>query len=455
MRLTTLQDTVEQLRDLLDEEEAPVEAHEIASFIEGLHSSDIAFVLNNLPTRAALLVFELLDPEEAAEVLGEVSRETVRYLLQHTSPERAAAIMPELPTDDAAEIVSGMGGRRGQALLEHLPAEDAAEVRELLSYPEQTAGRLMIDTFASVSPEASRADILRYVKNEGRELETVNDVYVVDEGGRLLGVASLREVIYARDDMPIRSYMVTNAISVTPETDQQEVARLIARYNLLALPVLDASGEMLGIVTVDDVIDVLVEEFTEDYLRLVGSDADEMDRRSPWQVVKIRIPWLMGTMLIELFAGVVISRYDWVLTQVILLASFMPVISAISGNVGLQAAAIIVRGLDTGHVTLQNWWKAVRKELTASFIMAMICGVVLGGVGVYWSGRATFGVVIGGAMTCSMLAAGFMGTVIPMISKRLGFDPAATAGPFETAFQDVVGFGVFLWLASELMHWLH
>jgi magnesium transporter len=159
-------------------------------------------------------------------------------------------------------------------------------------------------------------------------------------------------------------------------------------------------------------------------------------------------------MAIELGAGVVISRFDAVLLDVILLASFMPVISAISGNVGLQAAAVVVRGLDTGHVSLRHWGRQVSKELETSLLLAIACGLILGVIGAIWSQHIPFGIVIGGALICSMLTAGFMGAIVPMISKRLGFDPATTAGPFETAFQDVIGFAVFLWLASLLQHWL-
>jgi magnesium transporter len=179
-----------------------------------------------------------------------------------------------------------------------------------------------------------------------------------------------------------------------------------------------------------------------------------MDRRTPAQVARLRLPWLMGTMAIELCAGVIIARFDGVLREVILLASFMPVISAVSGNVGLQAAAIVVRGLDTGHVSLDNWAHAVRRELTTALTIALVAGVSLAIVAVVWSRHVPFGIVVGVSMTCAIIAAGVMGTVIPMLSKRLGFDPAATAGPFETAFQDVIGFTVFLWLASLLAHWL-
>jgi magnesium transporter len=248
--------------------------------------------------------------------------------------------------------------------------------------------------------------------------------------------------------------MYTDPVVVAPETDQEEVARMISRYDLSALPVTDPAGRLLGIVTVDDAIDVLVEEFSEDYLRLAGTDAEAMEHRTPVQIARLRLPWLLGTMAIELLSGGVISHFDTVLKEVILLASFMPVISAISGNVGLQAAAIVVRGLDTGHVSLERWGRQVSKELATALLMAIGCGVVLGAVGMVWSQHVGFGLVVGGALTCAMLTAAFMGSVIPMVSKRLGFDPATTAGPFETAFQDVVGFAVFLWLASQLLQWI-
>ena len=189
----------------------------------------------------------------------------------------------------------------------------------------------------------------------------------------------------------------------------------------------------------------------DDYLKLAGTDAGEMERRTPRQIAMLRLPWLLGTMLIELGAGLVIHRFDDVLQRVILLAAFMPVISAVSGNVGLQSAAIVVRGLDSGLVALSDWKRHVRRELSATLLMALVCGGTLGLIGVLWSRHLALGLVIGFALTCSMVTAGLMGSVIPMVSKRLGFDPATTAGPFETAFQDVVGFAVFLWMASLLI----
>jgi magnesium transporter len=183
-------------------------------------------------------------------------------------------------------------------------------------------------------------------------------------------------------------------------------------------------------------------------------DAAEMDRRSPAEIARLRLPWLLGTMAIELCAGAIIARFEGVLRDVILLASFMPVISAVSGNVGLQAAAIVVRGLDTGHISLDEWTHAVRRELLAAVSIALVAGAALAIVAVAWSHHLPFGLVVGSALVCAIVAAGTMGALIPIVSKRLGFDPATTAGPFETAFQDVIGFTIFLWLASLLTKWL-
>ena|SRR5215472_1003782 len=185
-----------------------------------------------------------------------------------------------------------------------------------------------------------------------------------------------------------------------------------------------------------------------------GAAAAEMSRRTPTEVARLRLPWLLGTMVIELVAGMIIARFDAVLRDVILLASFMPVISAVSGNVGLQAAAIVVRGLDTGHISLERWAHAVRHELLTALAIAGVMGSAVTIIASLWSHRLLFGVVVGLAMLCAVLTAGLLGTLIPMLSARLGFDPATTAGPFETAVQDVIGFTVFLWTATTLARWL-
>lgn len=467
--LRRVQPAAEQaLRDGADEGATSAAVQALRAALEDAHPADVALVMEQLlPPEAALVLAQTqqIDPVHAAEVLDELSPALSRYLTDRAQPDRIAQLLEALPMDDAAEVVSEASPERQSAILQALDArapEEAADVRELLAYGEETAGRLMTDKFVRLSQDLTVDQAFAAVRRADPDVETVNDLYVVERGGPngeeeiLIGVLSLRDLIRAHPDAPVRAVMVKarDLVTVTVDTDQQDAARLISKYDFMALPVLDRQGHLAGIVTIDDMVDVLVEEFNEDYFRAVGSDAAEMDRRTPLQVAKLRLPWLMATMLIELFAGVVISRFDWVLKEVILLASFMPVISAISGNVGLQAAAIIVRGLDTGHVSLGGLGKAVRKEVLTAILMALACGMVLGAIGAVWSHKPTFGLVIGGAMSASMLTASLMGTIVPMFSKRLGFDPATSAGPFETAFQDVIGFAVFLWLASLLLPWL-
>lgn len=432
----------------------PLDRQAVCRSLEPLHPSVIAAILDEITLPEAMEVFECLDDRRAAEALHEVSPETSRYLIERSPLARMAALLDLLPVDDAAEVVSEAREEDVEPLLAALPAGGARELRALLAYPGGSAGRLMTSRFAAVGEQTPSSQVLEYLRRGAGELETVNTIYVLDDLRRLTGVCSIREVLVAPPDAPVHSFMNPEPIAVRPEADQQAVSQLIAQYDLPAMPVVDAEGRLLGIVTVDDVIDVLVEEFEEDIARLVGTDAEEMERRSPAQVARLRLPWLLGTMAIELGAGYVIHRYDDVLQQVILLASFMPVISATSGNVGLQAAAIAVRGLDTGHMSASRWASAVRKELTTALLIALVCGTVLGAVGVLWSRHWPFGLVVGAALACAMLTAGLLGTLIPMASKRLGLDPATTAGPFETAFQDLIGFGVFLWLASRLLHWL-
>ncbi len=444
---------IEQIREALGQRGRSMDVRAIPSLVAPLHPSDLAFVLDELTLPEAERVFALLDDERAAEALAEVAPATRRHLVATSPPSHVAAQFGHMSMDDVADVVSDVG-EEAQEALALLPGGSAQDVAQLLQYPEATAGRLMTSRFAAVRPGVTVAWVLDYLRVAATSVETVTTVYVVDQALRLVGVCSIRELLLARMHEAVEAIMTTEVVTVTPHTAQKEVAALIRRYDLLAVPVVAADRRVLGIVTVDDVLDVLTEEFNEEIAGLVGADAAEMDRRTPAQVAWLRLPWLLGTMGIELMAGGIIARFGHVLQEVILLASFMPVISAVSGNVGLQAAAIVVRGLDTGHVSLSNWANAVRRELMTALTIALVAGLLLSVVAMVWSGQVPFGLVVGASMTCAIVTAGLMGTLIPMLSKRAGFDPATTAGPFETAFQDVIGFTVFLWMAQQLAGWL-
>ena len=429
----------------------------LTAALSGRHPADIVEAMNDLTQPESLAVFNWLDNERAAEVLDELDSETVRFLTHNAPSGRIAELLDHLPMDDAAEVVSEAAPDQAEALMADLTArapEDAAEVRKLLSYPEGTAGRLMTDKFAAVSLGATAGETLDYLRRNSGGLETINEIYALDEGRCLQGVTPLRHILTAAPRTPIRDLMTIEPVTVRPETDQQEAALLISRYDRLTLPVTDEAGRMLGIITIDDIMDVLVEEFNEDYMRSVGSDAEELERKSPFQIAKLRLPWIMATLLIELMTTAVADHFQGTLQRYILLAGFTPVISAISGNTGLQSAAIIIRGLSTGQVQLSGWRHAVARQMVTTLLLSSACAVTLGLIGAVWDKHWAFGLVVFLGMFMAVNIAGIVGTCVPLLSKRAGFDPALTAGPFETAFQDVIGYSIFLSLASWLLHWL-
>lgn len=418
------------------------------------HPAEIVGAMSLLTRAETLAVFNWLDNARAAEVLDELPPDTVRFLTDNAPLGRITAMLDYLPMDDAAEVVSEADPRIAHSLLADLEARaplDAAEVRTLLAYPDHTAGRLMTDKFALTAPHQTAADVLAYLRENAAMLETINEVYVAQSDGVLVGVFPLQAALVAPTEQPVSEFMTHEPISVSPETDQKDAAALISRYDLLTLPITDGAGKMLGIVTIDDIIDVLMEEFNEEYLRTVGSDAEELEKKSPVQIAKMRLPWIMATLLIELFAGVVIHFFDKTLTKFILLASFMPIISAISGNTGLQSAAIIIRGLSSGQVTLPGWRHALSRQVATTLILGGVCALTLGIIAGVWDRHWVFGLVVSLGMFISVNIAGVIGTCIPLLSKRAGFDPALTAGPFETAFQDVLGISIFLSLATVLL----
>jgi magnesium transporter len=279
-------------------------------------------------------------------------------------------------------------------------------------------------------------------------------VYVVDDYRHLVGNVPLRRLLTADLHVPLSAIQDPDVVRVQVDADQEDVARVAAKYDLVAVPVVDHDGTLVGSIAVEDVIDIIKEEASEDIFRLAGSDAAELERRPPTQIALMRLPWIVTTLAIELVAGIVIHYYDATLSRVILLASFMPIIQAISGNTGLQSVTMVVRGLATGDVQLARWWEPLWRQLQTTLIIGAACGAIVGAIGFAWHGTLTFAAVVATSMFVSVNLSGIAGTGFPMLSKRCGFDPALTAGPFETAFQDVIGVTVFLSLATALLHWL-
>jgi len=428
----------------------------LKNILADIYPADIALIIDNLEEQEGLELFKLLNDENQAEVLLELGEYQKEYILDHLSTGEISEIVGEMDSDDATDIIGDLEDDKAEDVLEQMEAEDSSEVKELLNYPEDSAGGIMQKEYVTVKAADSINRAVEIIREEAPDNEHLYHVWVTDDSGRLQGIVSLKKIIVALNTPSVimADIMSTEVISVTVDTDREEVASIMRKYDLVSIPVVDEQQRVAGKISFDDIAEIMEEEFTEDVAKIVGSDAEELASKSPFQVAWLRLPWVLITLGIQFLAGVVINYYDETLAKVLLLTSFMPIISAISGNTGLQASAMTVRALATGGISLNRWAEPVKRSLQISVIIGSICGLIIGFIGAFWYGKAIFGIVVGISMLISINISAFVGTTTPLLSKRMGFDPAITVGPFETAFQDVVGITVFLTLSTFALKWL-
>jgi magnesium transporter len=444
------EELMRDIRELIRDRAAAL----LLNILTDIHASDTAVILNGLDPDDAEYLFSLLDTDSGSAVLRELTPETRAIILEKLPSEKITAYAGLLASDDAADLIAELPEAVAEKVLGALPAKESGDVQELMKYAEDTAGGIMAREFVSVRMNDTVAQAIRAVRTNAKKNVVIYMVYVLDDRGVLVGSLPLQSLVLHPPGRRVYKIMDDEPKNIRTDVDQEEVAAMFRKYDLVSLPVVDAGGRLVGRISIDDIVDVIEEEHSEDVAKLVGSDADEMEKRSPARIAMMRLPWVLITLAMEFGAGVVIHVFDQTLSRVILLASFMPIISAISGNTGLQSAAIVVRAMATGHISLDRWWQPILRQLQTTLIIGTVCGLVLGVVGAFWQGKWEFGVIVGVSMLFAINLSGFVGTVSPMLSKRLGFDPAVTAGPFETAFQDVVGITIFLSLATALLHYI-
>jgi magnesium transporter len=333
---------------------------------------------------------------------------------------------------------------------------DAAEVRALLSYPPQSAGRLMTEKFVRVRPEMTAAETLAHLREADPEVESFNELYVLSPERRLLGVVPLHTVVTAPPARQLGDMMLRDVVTVAPEADQEEVARLVARYDVLALPVVTAEGRMLGIVTVDDVIDVLVSEGTEDVLRFAGIEGGpELDQ--PYfsvpllRVVRRRVGWLLLLFLAETFTGSVLRLFEGELSRVVALSFFIPLLIGTGGNTGAQTVSTLIRGLALGEIRLRDTWKVIARELAGGLMLGLILGAVAFGRALLWGSSYALAAVVGLTIIAICTWANTIGSLIPLVAQKLKIDPAVVSAPLITTLVDATGLAIYLLIAKVLL----
>jgi magnesium transporter len=412
--------------------------------------ADLAEVLTALDEQERVSVIRALPPEVSSQALAEMPEEAhAGETLAALEPDLAAEIVDELDDDDAADILGELDRNTQEQIL--AAVEDRSDVDQLLRYDEESAGGLMTTHMVVVPDSVTGGQALEEIRRQAEEVEDFYQVFVVNADRKLVGTLPFKDLVISRPDRPIREFMEEADIFVTPELDQEEVARVMARYNLPSVPVVDAQGRLLGRVTFDDVIDVVEAETTEDLLKFGGVSPDE-ELAADWRTsVRSRLPWLSVNLATAFLAGAVVFSFQHTIQRTIALAVWMPIIAGMGGNAGTQALAVTVRRLALGLIPVNVFTEVVGKEILVGVINGFVIGLVVGGVATIMGEGPVLGIVVFLAMIGNLVVAGFAGAFIPILLERLGADPAVASSVFVTAFTDVCGFLLLLGLAGWLI----
>lgn len=429
----------------------------LANLLQKQHPADLAQVLRELNDRDRRTCFDLVlerDRRLAMEALSELATESGAALLLDRPGEEIAQLLQELPSDDAAALLDLLPESLSSAALELMRRREGEEVTNLLEYDEQTAGRIMNPHVFALSEDMTVGEAILALQS-ARDVEMVFYLYVIDARRHLVGVVSLRRLLLVSPETPLKRIMSPEPISVQDDMDQEEVARLVASYNLLAIPVVGKENKLVGVITVDDVIDVIKDEATEDLYRLAGVSSDERVFTAPALSLRRRLPWLVVNLGTAFLAASVVQLFQNTISQVVLLAAFMPIVAGMGGNAATQTLTVIVRGIALGELTWSNTRKALIKEGLVGLGNGVMLGMVAAGGAGLLSGDWVLGLILGLAMVINMFVAATTGTLIPVALRAMKVDPALASSVFITTLTDVFGFLSFLGLATVFLEHLH
>jgi magnesium transporter len=430
---------------------------EIEDLLAGLYPADIANLLEELSQQELKAIFPYLPLEKIAFSLMELEPAPRQSLVKFLTTEQLKVVLDTMYPDDAADLLGSLSIGKSKELLDLMRREDAKQVEDLLGYDEESAGGVMTTEYIAVKRTKTAGEALATVRKVASQEEMIYYIYVVDENKKLVGALSLRELITAAPEEQIINLMQPDVIKVELNLDQEEAAAIISKYDLLAAPVVNKKEQLLGIITVDDIIDVIEEEATEDIYKL-GATATEAEPEvvegSTVQRGLKRLPWLIILLFASMLSGSVIGGFTEAISSLVALTFFIPTLIGTGGNAGTQSLAVAVRSLATGRLEAGKIAQHVIREVKIGLIIALLCGLAIGLISFAWQGTYILGVIVGTAMSCTILMATFLGTIIPIIINYLGADPAVAAGPFITTLVDVSGLLIYFGLAQLFLIYL-
>ena len=424
----------------------------LKKIVEKTHAADLSIIFRSLPLSDQHVLFNMIsDIGKRGILLSELDEDAYLDLVAEMPNDALADIFERMPSDDVAGLIDLLPEEISNAILRKMHKEDVEEVADLLSFADDTAGRIMTPDFIALREDIAAKDAIASLQKEYSDVEMPFYLYVVDEYGKLVGVSSLRQLVVVPPGTPLKQFMATDVFSVNTDTDQEEVAKLVARYDILAVPVVDENNRLVGIVTVDDVIDIFRTEATEDILKMAGVGEEYVETKSILKSTRIRLPWLFASCIGGIVAIVIIGRFEGVLQQVAYLAAFIPVIMGMGGNIGTQSSTIVVRGLATGRLNVRDIWDVVIKELCIGMILGVVYGLLIAAVAQFSYNTLMLAVSVGLALMSSMAIAALVGSFVPMVMARLSIDPAVATGPFVTTAIDIISVFFYFILATSLL----
>lgn len=425
----------------------------VMKYIEGIHPVDILDVLRMYEDDRKDILNRLSE-KSIASIIDEAEVEEKYEILMEFTENKQKNIIEEMSSDELTDLLGILNQEQANKILSKMTEEDARRTRQLLSYEPDTAAGIMATEFVSIKGDMTVEDTLKYLQGKEDDVENIYDLYVIDEIDRLKGVVSLKEVVTSKFDTKISEIIHTKVDGIPFDLDQEEVGHRFEKYGYLTMPVVDSYNRLLGIVTVDDVMQILRDESTEDIHRLGGVDEGEKIGGTLGESVKSRLPWLLVNLVTAILASAVVGAFEGTISKVVSLATFMPIVAGMGGNAGTQTLTIIVRGLALGELDYKNNRRVLVKEIGIGLITGVAIGAIIGVLGYLWEGKVIFGAVIGIAMILNMVVATVAGYVVPVVLKKLNIDPALASSVFVTTFTDVLGFLFFLGLATVFISYL-
>ena len=429
----------------------------IKEFITECHPSDIADLLESLTDGEAAILFLLLPKEQAGDTFSELQTKKQEAILKQLTDQQIRELVLELEPDERTELFEELPGQITRKILQLLPPEDRREALKILAYPEESVGRLITPEYIAVKPYWTVKEAMEYIRKNGKDAETIDIVYVVDDNGKLLDDIPIRRFILAHPDDEVESLMDGHYISISAYEDQEKAVQLVKQYNLIALPVTDSKGILLGIVTVDDIIDVMEEESTEDFRKIGGVGLSEEEdlvanvkEMSLKRLYRSRVPWLLVLLFMNIFSGGVISLFEGTIARYVVLVTFLPVIIATAGNAGSQSSTLMVRALAIGNVKLSDWAKLIGRELLISAALGLTAGI-----GIFFIGIARGGIkvsiVVLMTMIINVIIGSILGMSLPFLFTKLKKDPATASAPLITTMCDIIGTSIYFLIATNIL----